>query len=105
MFHITPPFPALQPSPRLRPAGRSDQRLFHEPPARSKFLAAHNLAADPALAEIKAKLQEELAGWIIQQGDKGQETEYLANTRQGKNDEGEPNAPKKGKGKGRKMAQ
>lgn len=63
-----------------------------------------NLAADPALAEIKAKLQKELDTWIIQQGDKGLETENLASTRQGKSDEGEPKEPKKGKGKGKKEA-
>lgn len=61
-----------------------------------------NIAADPALAEIKAKLQKELDTWMVQQKDKGLETENLANTRQGKSDEGEPKAPKKGKGKGKK---
>lgn len=64
-----------------------------------------NLAADPALVEIKAKLQKELDAWIIQQGDQGLETENLANTRQGKSDEGEPKAPKKGKGKGKKKVE
>jgi N-sulfoglucosamine sulfohydrolase len=38
-----------------------------------------NLAADPALAEIKAKLQKELEVWMIQQKDHGLETEKLAN--------------------------
>jgi N-sulfoglucosamine sulfohydrolase len=61
-----------------------------------------NLAADPALSEIKAKLQKELDTWMIQQKDKGLEAENLANTRQGKSDEGEPKAKKKGKGKGKK---
>jgi len=64
-----------------------------------------NLAADPALAEIKAKLQTQLDTWMVQQKDKGLETENLANTRQGKSDEGEPKAPKKGKGKGKKKAE
>ena len=59
-----------------------------------------NLASDPALFQIKAKLQKELDAWIIQQGDRGLETEKLANTRQGKSDEGETN--KKGKGRGKK---
>lgn len=64
-----------------------------------------NLAADPALVEIKAKLQKELDAWIIQQGDQGLETEKLANTHQGKSDEGEPKAPKKGKGKAKKKVE
>ena len=61
-----------------------------------------NLASDPALAAIKAKLQKELDTWMIQQKDQGLETENLANTRQGKSDEAEPKAKKKGKGKGKK---
>ncbi|MCX6854381.1 MAG: DUF4976 domain-containing protein [Verrucomicrobia bacterium] len=64
-----------------------------------------NLAADPALVDIKAKLQKELDAWMIQQKDKGLETENLANTRQGKSDEGEPKAKKKAKGKGKKKAE
>jgi uncharacterized sulfatase len=64
-----------------------------------------NLATDPALAEIKAKLQKELDAWISQQGDKDLETEKLANTRQGKNEEGEPKAKKKSKGKAKKKAE
>ena len=64
-----------------------------------------NIAADPALVDIKAKLQKELDTWMVQQKDKGLETEKLANTRQGKSDEGEPKAPKKGKGKGKKKAE
>jgi hypothetical protein len=36
----TPLFPALQSSPRLLQTGRSGQRLFQEPPAKSKFLGA-----------------------------------------------------------------
>jgi DNA polymerase III alpha subunit len=57
-----------------------------------------------ALAE-GMELQKELDAWIIQQGDQGLETENLANTRQGKSDEGEPKAPKKGKGKGKKKVE
>ncbi|WP_395742160.1 sulfatase [Prosthecobacter sp.] len=55
-----------------------------------------NLAADPAFAETKAKLQAQLDSWIAQQGDKGLETENLANTRQGKSDT-EPRKEKKKK--------
>jgi uncharacterized sulfatase len=60
-----------------------------------------NLAADPQLAAIKAKLQKELDAWMIQQKDKGLETENLANAHigKGKSDEGEdedePKAKKK----------
>jgi N-sulfoglucosamine sulfohydrolase len=43
-----------------------------------------NLAADPALADIKTKLQNELDAWMIQQKDKGLETEKLANSHLGK---------------------
>jgi N-sulfoglucosamine sulfohydrolase len=64
-----------------------------------------NLAGDPALANIKAKLQSQLDDWMLQQNDKGLETEKIANTRQSKSDEDEPKEPKKGKGKGKKQAQ
>ncbi len=60
-----------------------------------------NLAADPAFAETKAKLQGELDTWTAQQGDKGLETENLANTRQGKSDT-EPRKEKKNKKKAAK---
>jgi arylsulfatase A-like enzyme len=58
-----------------------------------------NLAADPAMAPIKAGLQRQLDAWMLQQKDKCLETENLANTRQGKSDEGEgePKAKKKTK--------
>jgi N-sulfoglucosamine sulfohydrolase len=58
-----------------------------------------NLAADPAMAPIKAGLQRQLDAWMLQQKDNGLETENLANTRQGKSDEGEPKTKTKGKGK------
>ncbi len=57
-----------------------------------------NLAADAQFATIKAELGKQLDKWIAQQGDKGMETEMLANTRQGKSDDEEPKA-KKGKTK------
>jgi N-sulfoglucosamine sulfohydrolase len=40
-----------------------------------------NLAANPALTEIKANLQNELDAWMVQQKDKGLETENLAESR------------------------
>lgn len=46
-----------------------------------------NLAADPALAEVKTRLQAQLDAWMAQQGDKGVETEKLAKTRQVKKEE------------------
>ncbi len=42
-----------------------------------------NLAKDPKLAPIKARLAQELALWMAQQGDKGLPTELNASTRQG----------------------
>ncbi len=54
----------------------------------------NNLAAEPQFASIKARLQEQLDQWIAQQGDKGMETEMLANTRQGKSDEDESKGKK-----------
>lgn len=59
-----------------------------------------NLADDAALAKTKAKLQGQLDAWIAQQGDKGLETENLANTRQGKSD----TEPRKEKKKNKKKA-
>ena len=62
-------------------------------------LETHNLAADPQLSEVKARLRKELEAWMTQQGDQGMETEMLAKTRQGpgtdkEDDDAEP-APKK----------
>jgi N-sulfoglucosamine sulfohydrolase len=64
-----------------------------------------NLASDPAMTQIKARLQQQLDAWMTQQKDQGLETENLANTRQGKSDEGEPKGKKKGKAKGKKKAE
>lgn len=61
-----------------------------------------NLAADPALAQIKAALQQQLDTWMTQQKDQGLETEKLAPSRQGKSDEGGSSPKKKGKGKKKK---
>jgi len=36
-----PHFPALQPSPRLRPTGRSGHRLSQRPPTKNNFLVEH----------------------------------------------------------------
>ncbi len=43
----------------------------------------HNLADDPAYDAIQADLSEQLDHWMIQQGDKGMETELNALSRQG----------------------
>ena len=58
-----------------------------------------NLAADPALAPVKAALQQQLDAWMTQQKDQGLETEKLAPSRQGKSDEGGSSPKKKGKKK------
>jgi N-sulfoglucosamine sulfohydrolase len=57
----------------------------------------HNLADNPEFAPIQKRLQEQLDGWMKQQGDQGLETEKLAPTRQGKSDEGGGDEPKKKK--------
>ena len=54
----------------------------------------NNLAADSQFETIKTRLQKQLDQWIAQQGDKGMETEMLANTRQGKSDEDESKGKK-----------
>ena len=64
-----------------------------------------NLASDPAMAQIKDRLQQQLDAWMLQQNDKGLSTENLATTRQGKSDEGEPKEKKKSKAKGKKKAE
>lgn len=66
--------------------------LFHRPAEElydieSDPYEMRNLAADPKLANVKAGLQSQLDAWIAQQGDKGMETENLADTRQGRSDE------------------
>lgn len=67
-------------------------------------LETENLAADPALAAIKARLGGELERWMQQQGDRGLATELAALARQPKNAEPEPGASagkaKAGKKKG-----
>ncbi len=42
----------------------------------------NNLADDPGAAKVKADLRKRLDAWMVQQGDKGNETEMLAKTRQ-----------------------
>ena len=63
----------------------------------------HNLASIPMHQETKTRLNKALNAWLIQQGDKGMETEMLAKTRQGKEDDGEGEDEKpKGKSKDKK---
>ena len=47
-------------------------------------LETNNLADDPKLAEVQAKLQKRLDAWMQQQGDEGLKTELAAKSRQGK---------------------
>jgi uncharacterized sulfatase len=65
----------------------------------------NNLASDPAMAQIKTRLKHQLDAWMLQQNDKGLATENLANTRQGKSDEGEPKGKKKGKARNKKKTE
>lgn len=60
---------------------------------------SNNIASDPAMAQIKDRLQQKLDSWMTQQNDKGLKTENLAPTRQGKSDEDEPRRKKKDKAK------
>lgn len=63
--------------------------LFHRP-AEELYdlekdpLETKNLAGDPALAEIRARLGKSLDDWMAQQGDRGMETELNAKSRQGR---------------------
>jgi uncharacterized sulfatase len=65
----------------------------------------NNLASDPAMAQNKTRLKHQLDAWMLQQNDKGLATENLANTRQGKSDEGEPKGKKKGKARNKKKTE
>lgn len=56
----------------------------------------NNLAEEPQYATIRTGLQTTLDAWMMQQGDRGLETEMLAPTRQGKPDkEDAPTKPRK----------
>ena len=48
------------------------------------LLCLVNLADEPKHAALKKELSDQLDAWMKDQGDKGHETEALANTRQGK---------------------
>jgi uncharacterized sulfatase len=64
-----------------------------------------NLASAPMHQETKTRLNKALNAWLIQQGDKGMETEMLAKTRldKGKKDDGDGvNEKPKGKNKDKK---
>lgn len=61
--------------------------LYHRPGEELYDLDADeyelkNLASDPQYAEIKARLSQQLDAWMLQQGDKGLETEIQAPSRQ-----------------------
>ena len=62
--------------------------LFHRPgeelyDLQTDPLEMKNLAGDPKYADIKARLGEQLDAWMVQQGDKGMQTELAAPSRQG----------------------
>lgn len=48
-----------------------------------------NIAAEPGMAELKARLQGQLDAWMKQQGDKGMGTEKIALSRTAKGDAGD----------------
>lgn len=60
----------------------------------------NNLIDDPKLADLKVELSAELDSWMKSQGDKGAETEAIANTRKA----GYGKKPATGKGKGKNKA-
>ena len=67
-------------------AARSEW-LFHRPAEelydlQQDDLEQTNLADDPALADVKARLSEQLDEWMRQQNDQGMETELKAPERQ-----------------------
>ncbi len=64
--------------------------LFHRPAEELYDLETDefetkNIADDPALADVKARLSAELDRWMAQQGDQGMKTEMKAKSRQGAN--------------------
>ena len=64
-----------------------------------------NLADDPKLAEIRARLGRQLDAWMVQQGDKGMETELKAKSRQSRAaEESQDEAAAKVKRKAREKA-
>lgn len=87
-IHEDEPFRSWQADAEADTAlARRVEWLFHRPAEELYDLETddsetHNLADDPALAEIKQRLASELDGWMKQQGDRGLETELLAPSRQ-----------------------
>jgi N-sulfoglucosamine sulfohydrolase len=63
-----------------------------------------NLAAEPQVAAIKARLSRELDRWMAQQGDQGMATELLAPSRQPRSAPKEGEAPKAAKKDRKKKA-
>jgi uncharacterized sulfatase len=84
------------------------RRLSHRPAEELYDLASdpleqRNLAADPSMAAVKARLAQALDRWMAQQGDRGLDTELHALSRQPKNSRdqsaGKTNPKKAGKKK------
>ena len=59
----------------------------------------NNLIEDPSLAEVRRELSAQLDAWMLQQGDKGQETEMLALTRMPRHSGGDEKTAAKAKQK------
>jgi uncharacterized sulfatase len=100
-LHKGEPITSWQTDAKTNPALASRiQHLFKRPAEELYDLEADplemkNLAADPALASVKATLQRELDAWMAQQNDQGIETENKAGSRRGKSDEAARWAKKK----------
>ena len=62
----------------------------------------NNIAEDAKYQKIKKELRAELDKWMAQQGDKGVETELLANERKGNANKKKPAPSRKRKGNTRK---
>ncbi len=105
-IHKGQPIESWQEDAKLNPelAARIEW-LFQRPGAElydleSDPLETHNLAGDPKLAEVQARLQHELDAWMTQQGDLGIETELKAKSRQGKGRDEEDTEPRPKKRQG-----
>ena len=93
---------------RTDPAAARLVRLYTHRPAEELYdltkdpYELNNIATDPDAAKIKADLGQRLDAWMAQQGDKGNETELQAKTRQGRGDKAKPKPKNKA---GKKKAQ
>jgi uncharacterized sulfatase len=70
-------------------AGKKRAMAYHHRPTAELYdlqtdpFELHNLADDPELQPVRKRLQQELDGWMAQQGDAGMPAELAANSRKG----------------------